>query len=86
MKFWEYKKFKDQGTQNDWNQTINTTINRIIFENELIKPIFKIPNKFKNIFDSLLIKPYKDNYEFIETDNNVILIGDEKLLITESLK
>lgn len=80
MTFWEYKQFENEGQQHDWNQTIVTTINRIIFNNYLIKPFFKIPIKFKPIFDSLLINPCK-NYEYINSDSNIIEIDDQKLLI-----
>ena len=88
MEKWNYKLPIPQpmwDAQTDWNQTLMTKFNMLavgVHEKILIK----IPNKFKTLIDSL--EYYDDNnltignkyiVEFIDSDSNIINVGDKEL-------
>ena len=88
MEKWNYKLPIPQpmwDAQTDWNQTLITKFNMLsvgVHEKTLIK----VPNKFKLLIESL---EFYDNtnstisnkylVEFIDSDNNIISVGDKEL-------
>lgn len=80
----EYIKDNDLDFQNDWNQTLMTTLNVIIHSENLldINVICLTPNKYQVLIESLffydketmMYKNYK--FEFIESNDNVIKINN----------
>lgn len=88
MEKWDYKLPISQpmwDAQTDWNQTLITKFNMLavgVHEKTLIK----VPNKLKSLIESL---EFYDNtnsiignkyvVEFIDSDDNIINVGDKEL-------
>lgn len=84
MENWNYK--INNGDQIDWNQTLITKFNQLNKNSDNRK--LSIPIKFKNLIKSLYFYDEQSSmiafkYEvlFTNEDNNIILVGDNKLEI-----
>jgi hypothetical protein len=81
----KYNKTNDSEFQNDWNQTLMTTLNIIIYH-ENILDIDTItcltPLKFKSLIESLTFYDVKTStyknlkFEFTQSDNDIIKINN----------
>ena len=84
MENWNYK--INNGDQIDWNQTLITKFNQLNENSDNRK--LSIPIKFKNLIKSLYffdeqssMIAFKYEVLFTNEDNNIILVGDNKLEI-----
>jgi hypothetical protein len=90
---WNYKGYETElngnyyGDQTDWNETIVTKFNQLSIDTNGHNTI-RVPNKFKQIINNLVYYSQSTNkinerynIEFIETDENIIYVGENKLEI-----
>lgn len=90
MENWDYKLPEIESwfeLQTDWNQTLITKFNSLsVGVHE--KTHIKVPNKFKPLVETLsfydsenLTIGNKYNVEFIDSDDEIIIVGDKELEI-----
>ena len=86
MKTWNYQNNLNKPVlQNDWNQTLVSTFNEIVFENNVhIRPIFILsPSKFKSIFETILY--YSKEYQTITSKYTIIYSNEDINIIKVAL-